>query len=304
MTWSAGSSPAVSAVEGIKNGVAPTQWTASPARATVSFMGGRSGLWRCWLRAVLWLALLSWLLSKGGTAPQPALPQKRNAADGNSKASDKTSNGPSLIAILGLIAPLATALGALALTGTVGRIQRNAEGRTEVAFILVVAASAIWGVGLLFAGPWTKWVRVVATAVAATGTIFALLAAITTAGRQARPQIDASLNAAHTELTATVKASSLDIEDRLAIVVDGLTSRARNEIPEPTRPSLYQAYVGPDQDGNVSQKIEVAVPAKDKYDSIGIKAYSGSESPHCNDFGEAARNKKSGTGCVIMSLAK
>jgi hypothetical protein len=62
--------------------------------------------------------------------------------------------------------------------------------------------------------------------------------------------------------------------------------------------------VGPDQDGNVSQKIVVAVPAKEKYDSIGIKAYTGPDSPHCNDFGEAANNKKSGTGCVIMSLAK
>lgn len=230
--------------------------------------------------------------AEGATKPSSQSQRKGTAGE-------ESSNLPALVAVLGLIAPLAAALGALALTGTVGRIQRNAEARTELAFILVVAASAVWGIGLILG---SKWLRVLAVATAAAGTVFALLAAITTAHRQSRPQIRATLNDTHTVITATVTASGLAIGDRLAIEVDGLVWRSRNEVPAPTKPSLYQAYIGPDQDGHISQTVSVAVPQE--YNAVGVKAYTGKQSPHCNDFGEAVASRESGTGCVIMSLAK
>jgi hypothetical protein len=214
--------------------------------------------------------------------------------------------GAALVAILGLVAPLATALGALALTGTVGRIQRNAEVLTLAAFILVVLASGLWAAGLLLKGGASTASRLVATLFAVAGTCLALVAAIVTAGRQPRPRIDASLNEAGSVLTATVTASSLKTEDRLAIVVDGLEAPPVGPNSTVGQTSLYQAYVGPDQDGNVSQKVSLSVPAN-KFTNVGVKAFTGRISPSCDDLAEkkvqVKSQKESGTGCVVLSVS-
>jgi hypothetical protein len=224
------------------------------------------------------------------------------APDKSGSGTEESGGVSTLVAVLGLIAPLATAIGALALTGTVGRIQRNAEVETAFAFILVVVASGCWGIGLLVGERWSKLLRGLAIGLTAAGTVFALLAAITTAHRQSRPQIQASFDEKKSMLTATVTASGLPIDDRLAIEVDGLVWKSRNEVPAPTKPQLYQAYVGADQDGHISQTVSVAVPKG--YNAVGVKAYTGGKSPHCNDFGDAIASTESGTGCVIISVAQ
>jgi hypothetical protein len=204
-----------------------------------------------------------------------------------------------LVVVLGLVAPLGVALGTLALTGTVGRIQRNAMWQTIGAYTAVVVGSGLWALGSF---KWKKLVGFKQAAVAFTvaGTIIALWAAIFTAGRQPRPRISVSLDAPHKELSVSVSATGLKTSDRLAISVDALKLQ-RNQDPktaeyETVGETLYQGYVGPDPDGNVIHRAVVKVPGGE-VTAIGVRATTASVFPACNDREEA--NNVSGTGCVI-----
>jgi hypothetical protein len=66
--------------------------------------------------------------------------------------------------------------------------------------------------------------------------------------------------------------------------------------------SLYRAYVGPDGDGNVEETVSTALPADGVYDEIVVKAYTGTESPVCDDFTVVRQSAQfgSGTSCVIL----
>jgi hypothetical protein len=286
-------------------------------------MGSAHGRRACRLGVSTWLSFLCGYFWGRRTAVQRPSGQPDSTAKEATEPEDKTSKGAELVGILGLIAPLAAALGTLALTGTVGRIQRNAAPETRWAFILVVVASGFWGVGLLLKAKdkwntrdrWSFGLRSVATVLAALGTVLALKAAITTAERQPRPHISVSLNSAHTVVTATVTASSLRTESRLAIFVDGLVWPPASKAPN-RKISLYEAYVGPDKDGNVTQTASVAVPAKQGFTHIGVQAFTGKVSRGCDDLQQKAEHGKSGaparpdsqiesgTGCVVQSLAK
>jgi hypothetical protein len=272
-----------------------------------------------WWRYLRQLALFNWIVLLAGylagrfssTEPVKRTDTASTPATNGKKPEEDTSKTAALVAVLGLITPLAVALGALAVTGTVGRIQRNAEQKTEVAFILVVVASGLWLVGSLLNDRFFRALfRVIATLIAVIGTIFALVAAIATAERKPRPQIEASLNNTHTILTATVKAAGLKTEDRLAIEVDALTWVNRYPRPRAATPSLYESYVGPDKDGNVVQKLSVAIPKRSRtapkktFTHVGMKAYTGESAPGCDDFVKAVKKKKAGSGCLILSLAK
>jgi hypothetical protein len=230
--------------------------------------------------------------------------------------------------VLAPIAPLAAALGALAATGTIGRMQRDHPVPTSIAFGLVVFAAAVWLLGSL---PWpgkdTQTVlRAIAAAFFTAGSVVAIVLAIKAAGAEPRPHIEASLSPDRSTVTATVNASNLTSKQRLAILVDALNAGA-------VHLHLYQAYVGADSDGNVKQTISVRVPNAGVTD-IGVKAFTNQLSPKCDDLapetqpeaeekstaGQAkketpqqeeqkkAKEKQadpgSGTGCVILSVAK
>jgi hypothetical protein len=66
---------------------------------------------------------------------------------------------------------------------------------------------------------------------------------------------------------------------------------------------LYRAYVGPDSDGNVDQTVTTPLP-RSGFTEVGIKAYTGTTSPSCDDFSTVRENATigSGTGCVIISM--
>jgi hypothetical protein len=245
-------------------------------------------------------------------APDAAAKKKAGEGDG---PPGKLIAG--LVVVVGLVAPLGLALGTLALTGTVGRIQRNAEWQTLGAYGAVVLGSGLWALGSF---KWTRLAGLKPAAVlfAVVGTIVALWAAIFTAGRQPRPRIAVSLNQPLTELSVTVSATALKTGDRLAIVVDALKLKDQKDPIsgyETVGPSLYQAYVGPDPDGKVTQTASVRIPSTD-VTAVGVRATTATEFPDCNDRAENANKTeqtgkaeskeakktqdKAGTGCVIM----
>jgi hypothetical protein len=203
-----------------------------------------------------------------------------------------------------LIAPLVAALGGLALTGTIGRVQRDDPLGISIAIGLVVASGALWVVASVTTaptgdehrGPLDTFLRIVSIVLAAAGFVLALAVAVSTANNEARPQISAILSKDYSKLTTQVTASGLPSNNRLAFRIDLLK---KSEFVR----SLYQAYVGPDSDGNVKQTIKTPLP-QGNYNEIGIKAYTGTTAPFCDDFAAVRENATigSGTGCVLISI--
>lgn len=222
--------------------------------------------------------------------------------NGNSAAGD-------LAAIAALVTPFLAALGALALTGTIGRVQRNEPELIAWALFLVLLAGVLW----LLAGQLGKWpllLRSLACAAALVGFVLGLSAAVTTANDEPRPQIEASLDDDARKLTVEVKASNMETEDRLAIFIDALTRAPENPGGYGVEP-VYRAYEGPDEDGNFEGTITTFLP-KGRYTDVGIKAFTDETSLACDDqlTRSAALNEStrsggkpgSGTGCVTMAL--
>jgi len=227
------------------------------------------------------------------------------AANSGGNQSGKT---PALESVVALVAPLGLAIGALAVSGPIGRVQRDAPELFAIAISVLVIGSGLWFLSSL---PKPRAWQVASIAFLLVGFIGALLITIFTAANQPRPRISAALSDDRAKITANIRASSLGTDERLAIFVDGLTREKTG--PEPTE-RLYRAFVGPDGDGNVEQAITLPLPNGGVTD-VGIKAFTGSESPACDDFAanataaqgaeEGASEKSkvgSGTGCVIVSL--
>jgi hypothetical protein len=238
----------------------------------------------------------------------PSPPQAATEPPVAAKKEDKEKTGESsgsvsLSSIGLLVAPLIAALAGLALTGTIGRVQRDDPLGLSIAIGLVVASGAFWVLASNLTAPAAGakrgtldiLLRVVSVVLAAAGFILALAVAVATANNEPRPQISANLSADRTSLTSHVTASNLPTNNRLAFRVDLLNGS--NDQP------LYRAYVGPNSDGDVDQTITTPLPASG-YSEIGIKAYTGTTSPSCDDFSAVREDATigSGTGCVIITL--
>lgn len=234
--------------------------------------------------------------------------------DGSKGEGDKI---PGLAAVAMLVAPLLTAVSGLALTGIIGRVQRDEPKLFLIAIGLVIAAGTLWVLASTFAAFRGRrstidlLLRLVAFTLAAGGFGVAIGSAIDAANNEPRPQITSTLSEDGTKLTVNVKASNLATEKRLAIRVD-LLSQA-GSVGE-----AYEAYIGPDGDGNIDHTATVSLP-KSGYTRIGVRAHTGSNEPKCVRSEEEQRemeeldtdNRKaeeedraSGTGCVIITLPK
>jgi len=220
------------------------------------------------------------------------------------------SGATDITAIALLITPFVAALGALALTGTIGRVQRNEPEMISWALFLVLAAGTLWVISSEFSSL-TKGIRVVACLAALGGFVLGLSAAVQTANDEPRPQIKARLSDDAHKLTVEIGASNMETEDRLAIFVDALTRGRRNPEKYTSEP-VYRGYGGPDADGNVTTTVSVFLP-KGNFTDVGIKAFTDKTSPACDDQlakdaaspdTEPKKSEKpgSGTGCVTMAL--
>lgn len=196
--------------------------------------------------------------------------------------------------------PLLAGLAALAVTGTVGRVQRNAPELIGAALVLVLAAGVLWLVAGQI-GNWEKRLRLLACGVALAGFLCGIFAAVSTANDEARPRVEAILSEDGKRLTGTVRASSLETGDRLNIV-----SIVFDETGKEDAEVIYSAYEGPDADGELEVPIAANLPPH-PYTHVSVEAFTADESPGCNDqLGEeeglAAAEESSGTGCVVVSI--
>jgi len=211
----------------------------------------------------------------------------------------------SLVSIGVMIASVVAALGLLTITGTVGRVQREDPTLFSIALGLVLFAGALWLAASTFTAParvretrstLDVVLRGLAILAGLVGFALSLDLAVGTANNEPRPEITPTLNVKKHELTTEITASSLPTNHRLAFRVDLLD---RGELVG----HVYQAYVGPNADGNVNQTITTLLPTQG-YTEIEVKAYTGTTSPQCDDFEQILNDKTfgSGTGCVIITL--
>jgi hypothetical protein len=177
--------------------------------------------------------------------------------------------------------------------------------------------------GVLFL--WSRWqplsrqakVQIVSGGLFAVGLLIAIWALVSTQQDAERPAISASFHQKTSVLEATVTAVGLHASDRIEIRVDGLMEKKKQEkrgrgpvdvyylVADPR--VLYQAVLGPDGDGKVSEAVTVQVPQRDRL--VGIKAWTGKADVGCyfgsyaNAVPEAHRvPQKYRDACVILRL--
>ncbi|HEY5941338.1 MAG TPA: hypothetical protein VIT89_00565 [Solirubrobacterales bacterium] len=216
---------------------------------------------------------------------------------------DKPKAEGNLTSIGMLVAPLVAAMGALALTGTIGRVQRDYPEWFSVALILVVASGVLWVAAPSFPSwrigsrvQFSTLAKAAAFVAGGAGFMLALALAVSTADNTPRPQITPTLSEDGSKLTAKITASNLPTDQRLVVKIDLLEGRQGIA-------SIYESYMGPDGDGNIDQTVAIPLP-KSGFSEIGVMAHTGDREAKCDDFEAVAEDEefRTGTGCVIIAL--
>jgi hypothetical protein len=228
------------------------------------------------------------------------------------------NEGPNLANLTGIGAAATTLIAivsALAVTGVLQRTQRNEGENLGIAFSLVIGAAVGWvAIWILKPSGWRRaarfgrWAEVGVGALAVLalgiGLGFAIHAVIETQKLTQRPTIEARISPG-AALEATVKASGLTADSRIVIYVDGL--RPDPEHPGAYRPlaTIYQAYLGPDSDGEVKEPVSVVIP-QGQYQAVGLRAWTTSEEPPCEftDIDPKKTGTRLGAACVILPLPR
>lgn len=215
----------------------------------------------------------------------------------------KPEAGANIGSIGMLIAPLIAAMGGLALTGTIGRVQRDEPLGLCIALSLVVASGVLWVAATSFPSwelgkriHFSSFAKGAAFIAALAGFALALILAVNTADNTPRPQITPTLSEDGSKLTAKVTASNMPTDQRLVVRIDLLEGRQ-------ALAPIYESYMGPDGDGNIDQTVTIPLP-KSGYTEVGVMAHTGDREAKCDDFEAVAANEefRTGTGCVIITL--
>lgn len=229
--------------------------------------------------------------------------------DDNAGGGGPGQPGPvNITSIAMFLVPLVAALGVLATTGTIGRVQRDRPVWFTIAILLVLGAGALWVTRTQLKDEQTRprfWLLLGTIACAFVGFFLACALAIDLVNDEPRPRIAADLSDDNSSLKANVTASDLPTRHRLAIEIDVLQRSAEDPARILASERVYRAYLGPDGDGNVSHTIEARLPSGD-FTDVGIKAFTGTTSYGCDDYPfEEVRSDEqfgSGTGCVTIAL--
>ena len=208
-----------------------------------------------------------------------------------------------LATLAAAIASLAAIVAGFTLSGTMGRILRN-EGELLAIAIVLAVIGAIAFISVQWVSDGKKHDRQQLALVFAAFAVLCVVAAGTLVARmKEQPSIDAKITEDGRFLDATVKASNLAADERVAVVVDGLEPAEAESVDTTV---LWQGYVGPDSDGNVELPVHARiVPSADA--RLRIRAWTGDTEAPCEQLGSSAtasglnpKKGRAGTGCVVL----
>lgn len=209
-------------------------------------------------------------------------------------------------------AALLAGIGALSLTGVLGRVQRNNGELLTGAIALVVLGVALSLLATIDAEKMgfkrrpavRALVRplLLSLAIVCTlgGVVLGFGTAIFTADDTETPALSFTLDETTLAAKATAEVSNLSSRDRLGLYFDGL--RGPPGGPYETT-NLYQSFVGPDGDGHASNDVELQVEPG-RFDAVGIRAYIVGSPEQCGGeyLEDPDANGEQGTGCLIARL--
>jgi hypothetical protein len=209
------------------------------------------------------------------------------------------------------VGTLFTVIAGFTLTGTVGRVLRNAPDDLVLAVILLVAgAAAFAAAGLTLSSGVAQTVLGVSGLILTSfGLLIGMVVSLRTADDAERPYVSAVIDESPRRVKGTVTAANLSSNTRVGLVVDGLVRRRQSGY-ESFR--LQQVFIGPDAEGQVRFAIDAQFPPG-RFDAIGVKSwtYKGKkpEDPPCGDYLALAENsgfpdakRDDGSGCIILPL--
>ena len=212
-------------------------------------------------------------------------------------------------------AALVSGVGALALTGSLGRVQRDETGWFAFALALVLFGGFLWVLGTLLRaaasardqdasrdpniaekllGLARRVLRPIGLTSLVAGLIIGFTITVLTASHTEQAAVTLQISPDFKSVSGTAKVNDLNSNKRLTVLVDGLVDNDPNPIP------LYQAYVGPNSDGQAIDDVNVPIPSNG-YDAIDIRAYTAATPTACGQVPLSAIGGE-GTGCVIIRL--
>jgi hypothetical protein len=213
-------------------------------------------------------------------------------------------------ALFGAAGALVTGVGALALTGTLGRVQRNDGTGFAISLGLVVAGALAWVVAAVVGPKPRTYVKLGGAISVGAGVVLGFIVAIKASTTIEQPSVTLRLSDDGESVVATARAGDLGSDARLNVFVDGLRlarkgkhATATNGQPKDiygTPTILYEAYVGPNGDGEATEDVRVAIPPT-RFDAIDIRAFTANDAAECS---KAPLNLPGhrGTGCAIIEL--
>lgn len=196
---------------------------------------------------------------------------------------------------------LITGIGALTITGTLGRVQRNNGTLFAAAVVAVILGVALIAIVASARGE-KRWRRlrrigtVAGVVLAVGGTALGFVLAVVSVGQTERPTIDVGLDQRTLTLSGTVSAADMSSGDVLEVRVVALRRRAGTI----RRTRLSTAVVGPDTDGNASQRLSVQMP-NGRFDAVTVTASNSGQAEACG-VRPQARNVDGGRACVTIPL--
>lgn len=226
-------------------------------------------------------------------------------------APERQADPPGLPAVAAAAAALVSGIGLLTLTGALGRVQRNNGQAFAIAIALVVIGAAVWVAGAMiserarkanvlgFSIGMREGVKAIGLLFSLIGLVVGFYVAIGTADDTEQPAVALRVSDDGGSVTGTARAANLSSEDRLNVYVDGLVSRKGGAYKGS---NLYQAFVGPNADGEASNDVHVRLPPG-RFDAVGIRAFTARNPEGCGRYPlKRAQAGEEGTGCVIIRL--
>jgi hypothetical protein len=212
-------------------------------------------------------------------------------------------------ALVGGVTALLTGIGALSLTGTLGRVQRNHPTAFAIALGLVVVGVTLVALGAVLARRSERlsgfgtalWIA--GALGTAAGVIVGFVVAVASAGQTERPSLDVRLDQERLTVTGTASVSDMSSRDSLEVRVYGLRDYD-HELLTPAMQSvpLARMVVGPDGDGKATQNLDVRLP-HGGYDAIGVTA-SVKDDTHPCGLRRDDNELSGGTACVNLPLPR